>query len=533
MTVQNTSIRKAGPSACNGITTAFPFTFKVFLTSDVVVTYTNLSAVEVTLTLGTDYTVTLNSDQNTTPGGTVTLLTAPASGTYITLTSQVTNTQNLALTNAGGFYPTSINDALDRVVILIQQLAEQVSRSVKVSVSSTTNPDQFVSSVATSAASSAASAASSLASLNEFKGVYYGSYASAPATDPLGNAIAAGDMYYNTASQSLQIYTSTGWQATAQATPVSYSSQTFNGTGAQTAFTLSSAPATLVATEVFISGVRQRPTTDYTISGTTLTFVSAPATGTNNIFVRWTYAIAVGVPNDGSVTTAKLANDLILPGNPSAATPAQFDNDTSLATTAFVQRASGNFSNFIGYATSQVLTAANMGNWIAPTVGALTFTLPAASSVSSGSTITIFGNGLGATIQRAGTDIIGNNGAGVTSLALGIYDTIQLTAGGTIWYTTYHDFNQAGSLGANGYQRLPNGLILQWGIQNSVASSASFSPTFPIAFPTNCLFAIYIPTVLNLVGQAAPVVSAISQTSFTGWNETGVTNNLRWFALGN
>ena len=301
MTIQNTTIRKAGPSEGNGVTTVFPFTFKVFTTADILVTYLNASSVESVLVLTTNYTVSLNADQNTSPGGSVTLLVAPATGTYITLTSQVTNTQNLALTNSGGFYPESINDALDRTVIQVQQLAEIASRSVTAPVSSTIDPAALISSLQTASNNS-------VSAWESFESVYYGDYASAPTTNPLGAASAYGDMYYNTSLQSLQIYTSSGWTATAQATPVSYSSQLLSGTGAQTAFTLSSAPATIIATEVFISGVRQRPTTDYTLSGTTLTFLSAPASGTNNIFVRWTYAIAVGVPNDGSVTTAKFAS---------------------------------------------------------------------------------------------------------------------------------------------------------------------------------------------------------------------------------
>lgn len=129
MTIQNTTLRKAGPSLGNGVTTVFPFTFKVFTTADILVTYLNTLAVESVLVLTTNYTVSLNADQNTSPGGSVTLLVAPATATYITLTSQVTNTQNLSLTNSGGFYPSSINDALDRTVIQIQQLAEIVSRS--------------------------------------------------------------------------------------------------------------------------------------------------------------------------------------------------------------------------------------------------------------------------------------------------------------------------------------------------------------------------------------------------------------------
>jgi len=161
MTVQNTSIRKSGPSKGNGVNCAFPFTFKVFLSSEILVTYLNTAGVELVLTLGTDYTVALNADQNAAPGGNVTLLWIPASGTYITLTSQVSNTQNLSLTNAGGFYPTSINDALDRIVIQVQQLAEQVSRTFKLSVSAIGTPGSYISDYLNQAASSALAAASS------------------------------------------------------------------------------------------------------------------------------------------------------------------------------------------------------------------------------------------------------------------------------------------------------------------------------------------------------------------------------------
>lgn len=46
-------------------------------------------------------------------------------------------------------------------------------------------------------------------------------------------------------------------------------------------------------------------------------------------------------PTDGSVTSAKLASDLALPGNPTAATQSQGNNTTRLATTAFVQTEAG------------------------------------------------------------------------------------------------------------------------------------------------------------------------------------------------
>lgn len=82
----------------------------------------------------------------------------------------------------------------------------------------------------------------------------------------------------------------------------------FSGTGSQTAFTLSAAPVSATALIVNISGVVQTPTVDYTVSGTTLTFTTAPPAGTNNITVQnLGTAGTVNVPADGSVTAASMA----------------------------------------------------------------------------------------------------------------------------------------------------------------------------------------------------------------------------------
>ena len=51
--------------------------------------------------------------------------------------------------------------------------------------------------------------------------------------------------------------------------------QNFTGTGAQTAFTLSSAPGSENATSIYINGVYQQKNT-YSLSGVTLTFSEAP-----------------------------------------------------------------------------------------------------------------------------------------------------------------------------------------------------------------------------------------------------------------
>ena len=173
--------RKAGPYICNGVTTAFPFAFKVFSATDVRVVLADAAGAESDLVLGTHYAVALNADQDANPGGTVTTTAAYATGYTLTLTSGLQNLQPVTLTNNGGFYPTVINNALDRLTILVQQLAEQVSRAVKVSISSATAPDSLIASLltavssaltysnnasasATAAASSASAAAASVAS---------------------------------------------------------------------------------------------------------------------------------------------------------------------------------------------------------------------------------------------------------------------------------------------------------------------------------------------------------------------------------
>jgi hypothetical protein len=59
--------RKAGPYSGNGVTTTFAFAFKVFEDEDITVVKTSASAVETTLELTTNYTVTRNADQDGDP----------------------------------------------------------------------------------------------------------------------------------------------------------------------------------------------------------------------------------------------------------------------------------------------------------------------------------------------------------------------------------------------------------------------------------------------------------------------------------
>ena len=72
----------------------------------------------------------------------------------------------------------------------------------------------------------------------------------------------------------------------------------FSGTGSQTAYTMSVAPAGTTNVLIAVSGVLQDPST-YGVVGNTLNFTTAPPSGTANISVRY-----LGIPVTGVTTTA-------------------------------------------------------------------------------------------------------------------------------------------------------------------------------------------------------------------------------------
>ena len=59
----------------------------------------------------------------------------------------------------------------------------------------------------------------------------------------------------------------------------------FSGDGSTTIFTLGKSAGSAATIDVFVANVRQEPSVAYTTSDRTLTFTSAPASGTNNIYV--------------------------------------------------------------------------------------------------------------------------------------------------------------------------------------------------------------------------------------------------------
>lgn len=132
------SSRRAGPFEGNDATTSFPFTFKVFAESDLALTLTDDEGVDHALTLDTDYTVTLNADQDANPGGSITYPVSGdplAEGETLVAISELPAVQETDITGAGRFLPQTFENAFDYLTILAQQALEVQSRTLRAPVS--------------------------------------------------------------------------------------------------------------------------------------------------------------------------------------------------------------------------------------------------------------------------------------------------------------------------------------------------------------------------------------------------------------
>lgn len=107
----------------------------------------------------------------------------------------------------------------------------------------------------------------------------------------------------------------------------------FSGNASTTAFTLSRPVASVAQVEAVIENVAQNPSSAYTVSGNTITFTSAPPSGTNNIYVRYTSPITqVIAPGQGTVGATQITDSTITlsklsaTGTPSSSTYLRGDN---------------------------------------------------------------------------------------------------------------------------------------------------------------------------------------------------------------
>lgn len=115
--------------AGNGVTTVFSYNFQINNATDVVAIYTDSTGVSTTLT-SAQYTI---SGLGSPTGGTITYLLSGspiASGTTLTIARILAYTQPTSISNQGAFYPQAVEAAIDRAVMEVQQVSEQIGRTI-------------------------------------------------------------------------------------------------------------------------------------------------------------------------------------------------------------------------------------------------------------------------------------------------------------------------------------------------------------------------------------------------------------------
>lgn len=264
MTVSS-NVRRAGPFTGNGVTDEFPFLFTMLDADDLVVVVYDPASGETTWVQGSDYTVVLNPDQDNTPGGVVTSAAPLPTGQQLVITSNLPLSQLVIFTNAGGFYPEVLNDALDRLTIFSQQLSVEASRNLRVSVVSDANVS----------------------------------------VEPLPLGILRWDA---TASKIDTVPLS---DIQGQAFYATSYADVFTGDGVATEFTLTADPQVRSNMDVAVAGDVKYPGTDYDLVAGKIVFASAPANGAK-ILVRYqqTAILTAGVLSVAGLTGTITANDL-------------------------------------------------------------------------------------------------------------------------------------------------------------------------------------------------------------------------------
>jgi hypothetical protein len=128
---------------------------------------------------------------------------------------------------------------------------------------------------ANSATAAASSATSAAASLDSFDDRYLGAKATAPTVDNDGDALITGALYFNTTTNIMNVYGSSGWQSAGSAVNGTSDRVTYTATSGQTVF---SATYDAGYVDVYLNGVKLLAGTDFTATnGTSITLASGAA----------------------------------------------------------------------------------------------------------------------------------------------------------------------------------------------------------------------------------------------------------------
>lgn len=111
----------------------------------------------------------------------------------------------------------------------------------------------------------------------------------------------------------------------------------------------------------------------------------------------------------------------------------------------------------------------------------------------------------------------------------GLTDLVRALTPGRLT-SAFQGSNQ--NLAANGYQRLPGGVILQWGTTAALALNATQVVTLPIAYPTANVFVGTISNTNSTVASASVSVSVRNTNNFTMYGHAGGTPTYQFFSIG-
>src|SRR5210317_1391007 len=140
MTISSTTVKNSYSG--NGTLDTFNYTFKIFADADIQVIIRDASATETVKTLTTHYTVT---GAGSASGGTIvfTARNIPSATETVVIRRASPQTQAIDYIANDPFPAESHEEGLDRSMMAIQQLQEEVDRSIKLSRTNTMNSTEF------------------------------------------------------------------------------------------------------------------------------------------------------------------------------------------------------------------------------------------------------------------------------------------------------------------------------------------------------------------------------------------------------
>jgi hypothetical protein len=140
MTVSSTTVKDSYSG--NDSTTEFTYTFKIFADTDLQVIIRSSTGTETVKTLTTHYTVAGAGDAS---GGSITFTggNTPAIGETVVIRRNVPQTQAIDYIANDPFPAETHEEGLDRATMTIQQMQEELDRSIKLSRTNTMTSTEF------------------------------------------------------------------------------------------------------------------------------------------------------------------------------------------------------------------------------------------------------------------------------------------------------------------------------------------------------------------------------------------------------